>query len=262
MVTAKGAPGATTSALAMTMAWPRPVLLIEGDPCGSDLRWSALQGTDTAGRNLLRLAQAARHGLSAREVAQHVLSLDEAEATRLVLPGPPGIFHGPALLPVWPALLEAARQMQVRAPVFGSPLDVLVDCGRLDHPDLAWPAVERADLVLVALRATMPSIMAAQPRIARLREVLARNAARPVPVAGLVVTEGPYTVAEIERNVVEVAATLPHDPAAAQVLSTPRRSPRGFTRSQFMRSARAAACALIARGPAATPEKAVRHAGL
>jgi len=50
-VSGKGAPGTSTSALALALAWPRPVLLAECDPRGGDLVWGFGQGRDTAPRS-------------------------------------------------------------------------------------------------------------------------------------------------------------------------------------------------------------------
>ena len=47
-VSGKGAPGTSTSALALALAWPRLVLLAECDPRGGDLVWGFGQGRDTA----------------------------------------------------------------------------------------------------------------------------------------------------------------------------------------------------------------------
>lgn len=35
LVSASGAPGVTSTALALASSWPRPVLLVEADPSGS-----------------------------------------------------------------------------------------------------------------------------------------------------------------------------------------------------------------------------------
>ena len=37
LCSAKGAPGVTTSGLALALSWPRPVVLAELDPAGGDV---------------------------------------------------------------------------------------------------------------------------------------------------------------------------------------------------------------------------------
>ncbi|MHB8341736.1 MAG: hypothetical protein ACYDB7_11270, partial [Mycobacteriales bacterium] len=61
LASAKGAPGASTTALALALVWPRPILLVECDPAGGDLLAGYLAGADPPGGGLLGLALAARH---------------------------------------------------------------------------------------------------------------------------------------------------------------------------------------------------------
>ncbi|WP_344732014.1 hypothetical protein [Spinactinospora alkalitolerans] len=255
MVTAKGAPGATTSTLAMSMTWPRPVLMIEADPAGGDLQSGFLQGVDVGQRNLLQLARTVRHGITAVDIARQCLSLDPPETTHLVLPGLPSPFQGASLAPMWDPLLEAASQFWVRNPIWSTPVDVVVDCGRLDHPHMPWRLVEAADLVVLVFRSTLTSITVAKPWADHVRGRLEQADGRPDALAGLVITEGSYSAAEIRRTGIDVVATLPHDPAAARVLTERTHVPRGFHRSQFVRSARSAAEALRARGPEPAEEE-------
>src|SRR3954463_12043197 len=65
LCSAKGAPGVTTSGLALTLAWPRPVLLAELDPAGGDVLAGYGRGESSAG-GLADLELAARRGGGAR----------------------------------------------------------------------------------------------------------------------------------------------------------------------------------------------------
>ncbi|GAA3733833.1 hypothetical protein [Salinactinospora qingdaonensis] len=248
MVTAKGAPGATTAALAMAMTWPHPVLMVEGDPAGGDLRSGFLQGADAGRRNLLQLAKTARYGLTAVDIARQCLSLDATEATRLVLPGLPEPFLGASLDTLWSPLLEAASRFWVRDPIWTKRVDLLVDCGRLDHPHLPWRLIEVADLVVLVFRATLPSITAARSRAEHLRSRLEEATGHSDALVGLMI-EGSYRPWEVRETGMDVVATLPHDPIAARVLTERASAPRGFPRGRFMRAARTAAVALRGRGP-------------
>ena len=46
----KGAPGVTTTALALAAVWPRPVLLAECDPAGGDLVYRLPAGASPPSR--------------------------------------------------------------------------------------------------------------------------------------------------------------------------------------------------------------------
>ena len=74
----KGAPGVTTTALALAAVWPRPVLLAECDPAGGDLvyRFPAADGSALdPRRGLMTLAVAARRGLQPRQLWEHTQKL-------------------------------------------------------------------------------------------------------------------------------------------------------------------------------------------
>ena len=75
----KGAPGVTTTALALAAVWPRPVLLAECDPAGGDLLYrlpAAEGGRLDQRRGLLSLAVAARRGLQPQQVWEHAQKLN------------------------------------------------------------------------------------------------------------------------------------------------------------------------------------------
>src|SRR5258708_11342673 len=75
----KGAPGVTTTALALAAVWPRPVLLAECDPAGGDLvyRLPAADGSRLdPRRGLLSLAVAARRGLQPHQAWEHTPKLN------------------------------------------------------------------------------------------------------------------------------------------------------------------------------------------
>src|ERR1700722_258297 len=70
----KGAPGVTTTALALAAVWPRPVLLAEWGPSGGAFvyRFPPAQGNSPAPRRgLLPLAVAARRGLQPGQLWEH-----------------------------------------------------------------------------------------------------------------------------------------------------------------------------------------------
>src|SRR3954452_23618500 len=85
LCSAKGAPGVTTSGLALTLTWPRRVVLAELDPAGGDVLAGYGRGEVSAG-GLAELELAARRGGPARHLDAHLLQLDADRRVRL-LPG-------------------------------------------------------------------------------------------------------------------------------------------------------------------------------
>ena len=72
VVSSKNSPGATTTALALTLAWPRPALLAELDPRGGDILWGYGRGQNVGGAGLLRLQLTSRSHLAAESVWSEV----------------------------------------------------------------------------------------------------------------------------------------------------------------------------------------------
>src|SRR3954451_17813904 len=57
LCSASGSPGVTTTAVAMTLNWPRPVLIVEADPTGgSGILAGFLRGTTEYDAGLIELA--------------------------------------------------------------------------------------------------------------------------------------------------------------------------------------------------------------
>ena len=71
-------------ALALTLVWPRPVLLVEADPAGGDVMAGYLRGQVTCDRGLLQLAIAARHGRLAEEFNFQLINLNRRAPERPV----------------------------------------------------------------------------------------------------------------------------------------------------------------------------------
>ena len=79
LCSAKGAPGVTTSALALALSWPRPVILAELDPAGGDVLAGYGRGELSAG-GLADLELAARCGVE-RSATSQVPSTPAARVT-------------------------------------------------------------------------------------------------------------------------------------------------------------------------------------
>ncbi|HLU43919.1 MAG TPA: ParA family protein [Natronosporangium sp.] len=214
LVSAKGSPGVTSSALAFTLTWPGRCLLAECDPAGGDILAGYLRGELDSQRGLAPLAVAELRGRMREEFARQLVDLDPPHRHRLVLPG----VHDPAqsatVAPVWPAIADFLAQLSDTG-------QVIVDCGRVTTPHFGWPLLHAADRVLLVVRGTLPSASHAVPIVPLLRKELAEHGNRdPGRLGLLVIDTGPYSPEELSARLqVEIAAVLPADPRTARALS-------------------------------------------
>ena len=241
----KGAPGVTTSAVALASVWPadRPAIVVELDPAGGDLaaRWRL--SAEPSAVSLAAAVRRARDGSGLR-------LLDHCTA----LPGGLQIVAGtPA-----PAEMRAAIDVVADAlPALAAtgPVDVLVDCGRLDPvlltsvdssgPALAIPVrrmLSRADLLLVVSRAELADLSHVHAWLSSLRTL---NEG----VVLLLVGRLSWRAAEISTALgADVLSHLPDDRAgAAMVGGRPERG--GIRRMPLLRAARHAADQIVKRLP-------------
>ncbi|SEM80735.1 hypothetical protein [Streptacidiphilus jiangxiensis] len=237
-----GAPGATTAALALAMSWPlvegRHVIMAECDPDGGSVVAGALRGGTPGPQGLQNLPVAARTGRLNEAFWRQLLDLSDGAKQRLVLPGLTNPGQSPGMQSVWPQLADLMAGIDVTAQH-----DVIADLGRRGGTDSAASLVLRADLVLAVVRTTLRGVHHAEHRVRALAEDLdARGVGRDA-LRLLLIPAGPYTAAEIsERLSVPVAAELPFDPKAAEVLSDGTDiGERRFKRSDLMRHAANAA---------------------
>lgn len=246
LIGAKGAPGATTSAVALALGWPRPVLLVDADPAGGDMAAGWLGGRVGLDRGLLSFAAATRHTdtPSVAELTAHVVGVPEAPGV-LVLPGLVHAGQAGGLEPrVWTRLLSAgtapwpaAEPAADQPKAAGLRVDMLVDCGRVG-PASPWPLLASAGVVLLATRPTLRGVHHARHAVAALSAGIGDLRRVRLLVCG----PGPYEPTEIGQAVgLDLAVTLPVDAAAAQVLSDGASPGRGWARTVLLHAARTAA---------------------
>ena len=235
-----GAPGVTTSAVALALTWPRPVLLADCDPGAHQAVLAGyLAGRSAGGRGLLRVAEAHRDRRSLREVVvdQCLPLTDDQDHRRLFLPGftRPGSarhFGG-----VWEELAETFDRLG------DVELDVVVDAGRMPAEGLPAPLLERSALTVVVLGSSLRSVMSARVHLPALTEPLRPDGGGPSGTGLLLVDEGhPYRAREISRALgVEVLAQVPHDPVTAAHFSDGAPQHRRFASSPLLRAFRGTA---------------------
>jgi len=244
-----GAPGVTSTALALQAAWPLPpgrrMIVAECDPDGGSVLFGALQGRLGDRHGLHNLVAAGRHGAAAFAEAfwrQLIDLTDDGSAgdgpgDRLLLPG----FSSPAQ-----ALGFAAGWEMLAAQFAGIGRhghDVLVDLGRGGVFGLPGVLARRADAVVLVARATLPGVRSAAVRLEALGEE--------IPHLGLLLIEEEYPadyvlqVLRKERGLrPSLAGVLPHRPQQARVFSHGAEPDRRFARGELMRAARTVAEAL------------------
>ncbi|CAM5303058.1 hypothetical protein KAURM247S_06495 [Kitasatospora aureofaciens] len=157
-----GAPGATTTALALLLAWPlrpgRRILLVEADPDGGAVLAGALEGRVEAVYGLRNLAVADRRGLLAQTIWEQLIDLSpEGNAERLLLPGLTDPAQAPGLAYTWEPLAELLHGIEQQG------YDVIVDLGRSGATGTSAVLARRADVVAVTVRSTLRGLSAARP---------------------------------------------------------------------------------------------------
>jgi MinD-like ATPase involved in chromosome partitioning or flagellar assembly len=240
-VSAKGAHGASTSALAVASVWPadRKVLFAELDPAGGDLVARFGLSPDPG---VVQLGAGFRYALSADEVWSHTQTLAGGVP---VLVGPATAQQGYALGPLWEHLGPVLAAL--------SDTDVIADCGRLEPHSPAREIARAAHLVLLVARPTLEGV-------AHLRALVAARVSD-APVGVVLVGEAPYSGDEVEAATgVKVVGTVARDERAAQLLNGEPGKAAALDRSALLRSARGIAATLCtvaaAREPA--PRQAAR----
>ncbi|MFT4082988.1 MAG: hypothetical protein QM638_10410 [Nocardioides sp.] len=162
-MSAKGAPGATTTALLLANLWPAPSLVVDADPLGGDiaLRLPAEHGPLNPDRGLMSLLPAARRGLVPELVLQHAQT---ARGGQLVVPGLPGPEQALAASPLWSELASAF------AAVPGH--DTFVDLGQLHSRSPHLVVAEHAEVLICVIRATAWGALHARLRLDSLAGIV------------------------------------------------------------------------------------------
>ncbi|MCL2466958.1 MAG: hypothetical protein FWF02_10450 [Micrococcales bacterium] len=248
LVSAKGAPGVSTAALALARTWPRPVVLVEADTAGPSVLPGLMRGTIAQVGGLAPLAVAAAHNELPERFWDQTCWLpagppngkqrhDTGPREAFLLPGLTSPDEAPALRNLWGPLASHLAALEAAG------CDALVDLGRLAQCDDRDVLVTMADVVAVVTRAWLPDVTAT------LRLVAARvptGARATTPWRTLVVDHGPYSAAEISHNAgIRAAGSLAWDPDAAKVLSVGATETNRFTTSALIRTARTVAHDLL-----------------
>ncbi|GAB7003980.1 hypothetical protein JCM18899A_14520 [Nocardioides sp. AN3] len=228
LASASGSPGVTTTAVAMALAWPRPVVLVEADPTGgTGILAGYFRGTREYDGGLIEVALS---NLSLVDALRD--NLRELGPTASVLSGTRGHHQAGALRDLWEPLLGVLADLE------SSGQDVIVDAGRLGLVGSPQPLLDGAECTLLVSRATLPALAAANSWAETIRR----------PGTGwrhpglLLIGEGqPYRASEVARLLdLPVVATLVEDREAAAVYHRGAGLPRRFDTGRYARSLTAA----------------------
>ncbi len=228
IISASGAPGATTTALALAACRPHETLVVE---CcvGSPILAGFAAGRIPHSSGILQLASAA-HGAELRPAVQ-TGTVELSEGNIRVLPGLTNPQQAAALDDyVWQQTARALRE---------SGGDVVVDAGRIGSNVFPTALVQASDHVFLAMRTTLPSIATASRVVPAMVQLLT---AESVSFSALVIgNRSPYDAAAAAGQAgLPLKANIPWDPRSAAVF-TEGRARRNLSGTPFMRQMRALA---------------------
>ena len=224
LVSDKGAPGVTTTSLAMAAVWPRRSLLAECDPQGGDLvyRLPAEHGGPLdPNRGLVSLAVSARRGLEPGQLIEHSQRI---QGGLDVLVGLGNAEQTAGMAGLWGNLGRALD----RYADYPHGADVIADCGRVGPDSPTLDLMPQAALVLVVGRSDAEQVAHLRDRVNGLSHRLhaaqgsSISMARP-PIGVLLIAEPKGA----KRTAAQVAELLSHTAAGAEVLGVIADDPEG-----------------------------------
>jgi hypothetical protein len=256
----KGAPGVTTTALALAAVWPRPVLLAECDPAGGDLVYrlpAAGGGRLDPRRGLLSLAVAARRGLQPHQAWEHTQKLNGGLD---ILAGVTNAEQGAGLNLLWGPV--------GRVLAANSQADVIADCGRVGADGPPYDLLAEAAMIVLVTRASLGEVIRLRDRAASVTAAIQK---RGRPGAGTdVVVIADYK--QVRTSAGEVGHALKQAGIPARVVGGLADDPRGaellrgewggkLDKSLLIRTARDIAESLASRLPSMPPGGGRAEAG-
>ncbi|MEV4540394.1 ParA family protein [Micromonospora echinaurantiaca] len=216
LVSAKGSPGVTTTALACALSWHRRLVLVEADPAGGSILAGYLGGALDGPRGIGELAVGElRDGNLETAFWSQLVDLDAPKRERLLLPGVVDPAQAGSVTPLWQRFADFLTGLERGEPGY----DVLVDCGRLQVAGPPWPILRAASVVLLVSRAQLPDLSGTRAMVRAIERDFTEHRVSPGTPRLLLVGDG-HGRGEISKALrLPVIARLPHDPRTAEVLS-------------------------------------------
>ena len=211
----KGAPGVTTTALALAAVWPRPVLLAECDPAGGDLVYRLPGeggGRLDPRRGLLSLAVAARRDLQPTQLWTHAQKL---RGGLDVLLGVTSAEQGAGLEPLWGPVGSALAGLPQA--------DVIADCGRLGPDGAYCDLLAHAAAVVLVTRPSLGEVVRLRDRAAAVALAVRQRSGQDARIGVLVVADHRVfsrALAEVGQvlGAVGVLGGIAFEPRSAELL--------------------------------------------
>lgn len=236
ILSAKGAPGATTTVAILGSVWPSTVVVADCDPVGGDLALGWLAGWWMDGwlhdrRGLLSFVTATRHETRAtgNMLGEHLQGVPTLPQARVLVGLRERTQATSITEPGWRRL--AGALVEVSRPGTDT-TDVLVDCGRIGAAT-PWPLLDSADLVLLAVRPYQRHIVSALPAVAVLRDRV-----HPQRLGLVVCATSRAAVGQTQRLLgLPTALALPDDSRTARTFSDGVDARRSVRRSALVRVA-------------------------
>jgi len=196
VMSAKGAPGATTTSMLLANLWPAPSILVDADPLGGDvaLRLPGEHGPLDPDRGLMSLLPAARRGLEPQTVVAHAQT---ALGGQQLLAGLPGPEQAIAAAPLWPGLAQAFARIP------GA--DVIADVGQVTARATHLAMLESAAALLCVYRPTAWSAVHTRRRLESLEELLRDRQTR----VGIVCVAAPGAARDVAAAADSIVRELP-----------------------------------------------------
>lgn len=211
---AKGSPGATTTAAALAASWPTSAVVVEADEAGSDLavfartsRGQPLAETPT----VATLAAAARQATADTSIVRsHAQTVGDR---LLVVPSVAAHEAAAGMAALWRPLAVALASADT---------DVIADLGRMHSTSSAIPIAASADVVVIVARAETDGLLHLRTRLGYFRTALADGGRMPA-LMPLLVTRTRTAVADT-NEVDEVLAAERIGAAACSYVSWDRQA--------------------------------------
>lgn len=214
----KGAPGATTLATVLAVAWPGDRVLCELDPRGADLPFRLMHANGQhmpAQPSIATLAVAARPGAATPQLQQF------AQPTVIGVPvirGEVSTRASAKVAPHLPAIAHLATSWQGAA---------IADVGSLQPGNPALVVAKAASVVLLVMRASTEGLGHLRARVEELAEHVGDPRRERTSVGVVLVADGREAAAAVHRtrallesigSPAPVVGVFRHDPASAAAL--------------------------------------------
>lgn len=240
LASASGAPGVTTTALALAFNWPHPVMLVDADPSGaSAIRAGIFRAHHPSGGDLMSLAMSHRQGTLATDLPHATVPPPDGTTTVAevgILLGARSHDQAVNLAGLWDPLALHLKGLG-RAGT-----DVIIDAGRLGAEGSPAGLLRASDLLVLVTRTTLPALNGVRGWMPSLTA----SHADPHRLGLLLIGEGhPYKAGEISTQLkVPVIASIDFDPVSAEVYHLGASPRPKFAKAPLTRSVLAAVSAL------------------